>query len=193
MSRIAISYASKKIFEIFKASFFRGERGYLCEYLTDALKPVQGDRGQVCEPGHHYEWVWLLRKFEALSGEDTAYYCRGLYHHADQFGWDKDGFIVDELHSDGHVVKKSRRSWPHAEGLKANLLEATMGRNGADARAAQCISRLMENYLGRPVVGGWIDHLDQRGRPIVDFTPASTLYHIVCAAAETDRMVTPHK
>lgn len=180
---------AKRLFELFKASFFSPERGYLCEYLTDALTPAAGDRGQMCEPGHHYEWIWLLRKFEALSGEDTGYYCRSLYDHADQFGWDKDGFIVDELHSIGHVVKESRRSWPHTEGLKANLLEASLGRNGADARAAQCIRRLMENYLGRPIVGGWIDHLDQRGRPIVDFMPASTLYHIVCAAAETDRMV----
>lgn len=182
---------AKEIFELFKASFFRPERGYLCEYLTDALTPLDGDRGQVCEPGHHYEWVWLLRKFEALSGEDTGYYCRSLYDHADQFGWDKDGFIVDELDSAGHVVKKSRRSWPHTEGLKANLLEASLGRNGADARATQCISKLMESYLGRPVVGGWIDHLDERGRSLVDYMPASTLYHIVCAAGETDRMVNP--
>lgn len=184
---------AKKLFELFKASFFRRERGYLCEYLTDALTPADGVRGQVCEPGHHYEWIWLLRKLEALSGEDISYYCHSLYNHADQHGWDKEGFIVDELDSSGHVVKGSRRSWPHTEGLKANLLEASLGRNGADARAAQCISKLMESYLGRPVGGGWIDHLDEKGRSLVDFMPASTLYHIVCAAAETDRMVNPRQ
>src|SRR6185437_2034529 len=82
---------AKKIFELFTASFFRPDQGYLCEHLTDALTPAGGDRGQVCEPGHHYEWIWLLRKFECLSGEDTGYYCRRLYDHADQHGWDKDG------------------------------------------------------------------------------------------------------
>jgi mannose/cellobiose epimerase-like protein (N-acyl-D-glucosamine 2-epimerase family) len=182
---------AKNIFELFKASFFREDRGYLCEYFTDELMPLSGNRGQIFEPGHHYEWLWLLRKFEALAGENAAYYCRRLYERADRYGWDEKGFIIDEVNSSGLIAKKSRRTWPHTEALKANLLEASSGRNGADARAAQCINTLMQHYLGRPVPGGWIDHLDERGKPLVDFMPASTLYHIVCAAAETDRVVNP--
>ena len=29
--------------------------------------------------------------------------------------------------------------------------------------------------------GGWIDRLDEMGRPATDFMPASTLYHVICA------------
>jgi hypothetical protein len=38
------------------------------------------------------------------------------------------------------------------------------------------------------VAGGWIDHVDATGAPIVDSMPASTLYHVFLAAAEADRV-----
>jgi mannose/cellobiose epimerase-like protein (N-acyl-D-glucosamine 2-epimerase family) len=46
----------------------------------------------------------------------------------------------------------------------------------------------MAVFLGRPVPGGWIDHVDANGAPIIDFMPASTLYHVFLAAAEADRV-----
>jgi mannose/cellobiose epimerase-like protein (N-acyl-D-glucosamine 2-epimerase family) len=178
-----------EIFQLFKTAFFRREGGYLCEYLTDILEPAEGKQGRLCEPGHHYEWVWLLRRYETVSGEDADYYCRSLYDHANRYGWDENGFIVDELDGGGDVVKGGRRIWPQTEGLKANLVEAFLGRHGADRHVAQCISNLMKHYLGRPVAGGWIDHLDANQRPLVNFMPASTLYHIICAAAEAEHMI----
>jgi mannose/cellobiose epimerase-like protein (N-acyl-D-glucosamine 2-epimerase family) len=50
------------------------------------------------------------------------------------------------------------------------------------------IDRLLAVFLGRPVAGGWIDHVDANGAPIVDTMPASTLYHVFLAAAEADRV-----
>ena len=61
-------------------------------------------------------------------------------------------------------------------------------RRGAAARAAQTIDRLFSVFLGRPVPGGWIDHVDASGAPLVDGMPASTLYHVFLAAAEADRL-----
>jgi len=46
---------------------------------------------------------------------------------------------------------------------------------------------LMDNFLGRPIAGGWIDHLSAKGRTLVDYIPASSLYHLFLAAAETQR------
>ena len=59
-------------------------------------------------------------------------------------------------------------------------------------RAAQTIDRLLGAFLGRPVAGGWIDHVDATGAPIVDSMPASTLYHVFLAAAEADRVWGEH-
>jgi len=70
------------------------------------------------------------------------------------------------------------------EALKANVVEGKAGRLGCDSKAAHCVSRLMDTYMGRPISGGWIDHVDERGRPMVAMMPASTLYHVFCGTAE---------
>jgi mannose/cellobiose epimerase-like protein (N-acyl-D-glucosamine 2-epimerase family) len=88
------------------------------------------------------------------------------------------------LWSSGAVLKASRRAWPHTEALKANIVEGEIGREGCDQRAAACTTQLMKVFVGRPVSGGWIDHVDAIGRPIVTMIPASTLYHLFIAVAE---------
>jgi len=177
-----------EIFGVFSARFFRPDHGWLCEYLTQDLDPLPGDRGQISEPGHHYEWVWLLRQFQKESGREVGSYCKALYDHADRFGWDGQGYIVDEVASTGRVLKPSRRSWPHTEGLKANVVEGERGRPGCDEKAVRCLQRLKDSYVGRPVAGGWIDHVDHTGRPLVTMMPASTLYHLICALTEAARV-----
>jgi mannose/cellobiose epimerase-like protein (N-acyl-D-glucosamine 2-epimerase family) len=179
---------SAEIFEVFSNRFFQSDQGWLCEYLTEDLVPLPGQRGQISEPGHHYEWIWLLRQFERASGHSVAPYCTALYDHADRHGWDKEGFIVDEVESTGAVLKKSRRTWPHTEALKANIVEGEAGRPGCDSKAAQCVLRLMDTYVGRPISGGWIDHVDEGGQPVVTMMPASTLYHVFCGTAEAVRV-----
>jgi len=143
----------------------------------------------VTEPGHHYEWVWLLRHFARASGQEVGLYCTALYDHADHYGWDAEGFVVDEVEVSGAVLKSSRRSWPHTEALKANIVEGEIGRRGCDAKTARCIKQLMNVFVGRPVAGGWIDHVDGTGAPMVTMMPASTLYHLFVAVAEGVRVV----
>jgi mannose/cellobiose epimerase-like protein (N-acyl-D-glucosamine 2-epimerase family) len=106
----------------------------------------------------------------------------------DRYGFDAEGFVVGELLDDGRVHKSSRRCWPHTEAIKAEVAAAETGDRAAAARAARTIDRLLAVFLGRPVAGGWIDHVDANGAPIVDAMPASTLYHVFLAAAEADRV-----
>jgi mannose/cellobiose epimerase-like protein (N-acyl-D-glucosamine 2-epimerase family) len=49
--------------------------------------------------------------------------------------------------------------------------------------------QLYRHYLMHPVVGGWYDQFDRDGRSLVDFIPASSFYHILCAIAEADRVL----
>ena len=176
------------LFELFSTRFFRPESGTLCEYLSDELSPLADARGRVTEPGHHYEWIWLLRNFARMSGREVESSCTALYAHADRFGWDAQGYIVDEVDCAGPVLKSHRRSWPHTEGLKANVVEGERGRVECDQKAVRCLSRLIETFIGRPIRGGWIDHVDAAGAPIVNIMPASTLYHLFGAAAEAARV-----
>jgi mannose-6-phosphate isomerase len=179
---------ASELFGLFSTRFFQRATGTLVEYLTKDLVPLVGARGNVTEPGHHYEWIWLLRNFARSSGRDVESFCAALYAHADRYGWDAQGYVVDEVDASGTVVKSDRRSWPHAEGLKANIAEGERGRAGCDRKAERCLSRLADTFIGKPMRGGWIDHVDATGTARVNMMPASTLYHLFGAAAEAARV-----
>jgi mannose/cellobiose epimerase-like protein (N-acyl-D-glucosamine 2-epimerase family) len=179
---------ARELYDIMTGRFFRPERGILAEYFDGSWNPSGGIAGRICEPGHHFEWSWLLRRYAALAGLEDPPVARALKNFGDRHGFDSEGFIIDELLDDGRVHKASRRCWPHTEAVKAEVASFEAGDGDAANRAAHTIGRLLAVFLGRPVAGGWIDRIDARGAPIVDFMPASTLYHISLAAAEADRV-----
>ena len=177
-----------ELYGMMAARFFQHRTGILAEYFDGSWNPREGIDGRICEPGHHFEWSWLLRRYAALSGRGDSPVAQALKEFGDRHGFDSEGFVVDELLDDGRVHKTSRRCWPHTEAIKAEVAAAETGDEQAAARAAQTIDRLLAAFLGRPVAGGWIDHVDANGAPIVDPMPASTLYHVFLAAAEADRV-----
>jgi mannose/cellobiose epimerase-like protein (N-acyl-D-glucosamine 2-epimerase family) len=177
-----------ELHDLMAARFFQRRTGILAEYFDGAWTPREGIAGRICEPGHHFEWSWLLRRYAGLSGGADSPIAAALKAFADRHGYDAQGFVVDQLVDDGRVHKSSRRSWPHTEAVKAEAAAAEAGDAEAPRRAARTIDRLFSAFLGRPVPGGWIDHVDASGAPLVDGMPASTLYHVFLAAAEADRL-----
>jgi mannose/cellobiose epimerase-like protein (N-acyl-D-glucosamine 2-epimerase family) len=177
-----------ELYGMMAARFFQHKTGILAEYFDGSWNPREGVDGRICEPGHHFEWSWLLRRYAALSGRGDSPVAQALKAFGDRHGYDSEGFVVDQLLDDGRVHRTSRRCWPHTEAIKAEVAAAETGDGQAPARAAHAIDRLMGAFLGRPVAGGWIDHVDATGAPIVDSIPASTLYHVFLAAAEADRV-----
>lgn len=147
--------------------------GILFEYFA----PDWSVRRPLWEPGHHFEWVWLLDEYTALTGERSQAERDALFRTARKQGFAPDGSIFDALAPDGAILQPSHRIWPHCEAIKA---AATRGDTAlAEAMAAA----LMRHFLDRPFAGGWIDHVSAEGRPLVDYVPASTLYHLVLAAS----------
>lgn len=142
----------------------------------------------VWEPGHHFEWVWLLHRYAGVSGQDVGAAAAALYDTAWSLGIDGEGLTVDEVSGDGRVLKASRRCWPQTETVKAHAAEHEAGRPGCRERAAAALHNLLDRYLAGPVDGGWIEHLDGEGKPMRNDIPASSLYHIGFAIAEADRV-----
>jgi mannose-6-phosphate isomerase len=172
------------MFGLFAGRFFQADPGVLIEYFDDRLVPASGVPGRVVEPGHHFEWIWLLRWYERESGTIVGRHVDALYRHAERYGSDRAGLIVDELLVDGSVKTASHRLWPMTEAIRAHLVEARLGRPGAAARAAALADLLFERFLSGAAAGGWIDRLDAAGRPATDFMPASSLYHLLGAIDE---------
>jgi mannose-6-phosphate isomerase len=151
--------------------------GALRECFDESWRVVPAPGQGSVEPGHLFEWAWLLRRYEAVGGGDQRASVEALIALAMTAGLDRDsGRIVDEIGEDGQVRRASSRAWPHAEALKALASEAGRGDRRQEVAITAILERLMTAHC-RPG-GGWVDHLDADDRPISRVMPASTLYHL---------------
>lgn len=168
--------------DLFQRYFFRD--GVLLEHFRHDWSVAER---AVWEPGHHFEWVWLLGQYAALTGKDLTTEMDKLHNLAVRHGMTEDGSLVDELSPQLAILKASRRLWPHTEAIKAAATRHNGGDANARAFADQMAEVLMGRFLDRPFSGGWIDHIGASGEPLVNYVPASSLYHLFLAAAEARR------
>ena len=169
---------AKQLVQLFRRHFFRD--GLLLEYFEPDW--TIGERA-AWEPGHHFEWVWLLGEYTALTGDDLTPEMDMLYTAATRQGFAADGLIVDELSPEGTVLKPSRRVWPHTEAIKAAATRHAAGDPKAKLFGDEMAAALMRHFLDRPFAGGWVDHLTPEGDALVDYVPASSLYHLALAGS----------
>jgi mannose/cellobiose epimerase-like protein (N-acyl-D-glucosamine 2-epimerase family) len=175
-----------ELYALFVANLYDPQRGVLGEYFEEdwsKIEPVS------VEPGHQAEWVWLLRGFERITGCPTARHRSQLLASALRYRDDVTGCLFDEGDAGGNVRKFTRRCWPQTEIAKAWIAQAEIGEQGAADEAREALARLYRHYLRHPVLGGWYDQFDRDGRSLVDFIPASSFYHVLCAIAEADRVL----
>jgi mannose-6-phosphate isomerase len=177
-----------KLVGIFKKYLFHVHHKVLLEYFAADWTPHTDPwKRNVFEPGHHFEWIWLLDQYAKLTGENFDFWCGPLNENARVHGVTKSGLIYDELDVEMRVLKSSHRVWPHTEAIKSSVSRFLAGDSEALNFAAQMVQSLTENFLGKPFDCGWIDHITSEKIPIVDFVPASSLYHIFLSAVELSR------
>jgi mannose-6-phosphate isomerase len=175
------------VVKLFKDSMYDRERRVLPEHFSRDWGPhPETAKRHVFEPGHHYEWLWLLSECEkyGVSCDDII---NDLGDVAAKHGTAQDGALHDEVGADYGVRKSSRRLWPHTEGAKAATAKLRRGHDDAAELGQRMIKVLMTQFVGKPFTGGWVDHFDEAGAPKVDYVPASSLYHLTLAASELAR------
>lgn len=163
--------------------------GSLLEYFDDALRPLTDTASKTVEPGHHFEWTWLLLTYARLSKTPPPPLAKALYDWSMRHGLDQSGCAVDEVFPDGTPRMPSRRLWPQTELVKANLALQEAGLEAEAARRAdEGLERLHRLYMSVPPKGGWVDRFGPDGAVSDARMPASTFYHIFCAIAEAARV-----
>lgn len=187
---LAFQSKAGDLFRLFATRFYDSETESLDEYFEDDWSRILPS---TVEPGHLAEWVWLLKNFERLTGCPTAKYRKALLRSALRYRHEATGCLVDEVRPDGQIAKFSQRCWPQTELVKAFLAQAESGEAKAANAAQEALERLEKRYLRHPVKGGWYEHFDGNGHSIVDWIPASSLYHIFGAITEADRILTPSR
>jgi mannose/cellobiose epimerase-like protein (N-acyl-D-glucosamine 2-epimerase family) len=182
---------------LFRRHFFKPSTSTLGEFFGRDWSPAPGDAGTLVEPGHHYEWVWLLQQYAARSGEDFALEQDALFRFAETHGRNpRTGFVVNALGQDGRVRDAASRLWMQTEELKAHLALGERDGHIDVPRIEAVVATLLNHYCDpcgggtERIVppGGWIDVFDAEGTPAVKVMPASSLYHIYVAFAELQRM-----
>ena len=130
------------------------------------------------EPGHHCEWIWLLKNYNRRAGGDVQPWVKALAHTAAAYGRTSSGMLWSEVRDDGVVINNTSRVWPHTEAIRSALIMDNM------AEADMWMDVLYNRFLKLGCPGGWSEHWDADGKPLVNYLPASSLYHIVGAMAE---------
>ena len=175
-----LSYA-KTVFGLFETHFF--DDGKVSEFFGADWTLGKGMKGQTAEPGHAAEWVWLLGQYRKATGVNVSPYQSTLYQKALQGrGW----FLNDEEDKSGETRRESKRLWVQTEVIKAHLAMAEAGTLGARDMAAATIDALFPTYLTPQ--GLWNDQINACNANMASTIPVSTFYHILCMAAESERI-----
>lgn len=160
--------------------FIDGEGGYLREFFTADWTPAAGDDGRFIEPGHQFEWAWLMARWAKRGHPEAATAARRLFD-AGVRGFDaRRGVMINALWDDFTIRDASARLWPQTEYLKAAvILREEVGEAHIVAAAEG-----LRSYLDTPAVGAWRDKLQADGSFIEEPAPASSFYHIMAACSE---------
>lgn len=177
--------------------------GAVREYFDDKWHPMRGEQGRLVEPGHQFEWAWLLLQWRAtLPGDDpVAEGClsaaQRLIDIGERWGVDPErGIAINELWDDMSVKDADAKIWPQTERVKAwcamleragNETEAERARQGIVAAAGG----LMRYFLETPA-GLWHEVCGPDGGFAAGPSKASSFYHVVCAIEVLRRSVGAH-
>ena len=173
--------------ELALSRFIDPVSGALREFFDDQWRPAAGADGQLVEPGHLFEWAWLLMRWAKLRGrEDAALAARRMHQLGVEHGVDPiRGVAIDQISTDLTVISDRARLWPQTERIKASAIlgqyagsEAERTALGEEVTAA---AKGLWLYLETPIPGLWRDKLLADGSFVAEPAPASSLYHIACA------------
>jgi mannose-6-phosphate isomerase len=171
-----------EIAELALAHFFDAN-GLLHEFFDGDWRFAPGTPGRIVEPGHQFEWAWLLLRW---AGDRHAKARATAIKLIDvtEANCIRDGLALQQVLDDFSPHDASARLWPQTERLKAAALAARI--TGEEKYLAMTVDAAqgLLRYLDTPIPGLWYDRIDAQGSLIDEPAPASTFYHLVVAVAE---------
>lgn len=181
---------ASEIHELFHQRFYSEDYGVLFEFFEQDLKRISKVTGPVAEPGHMFEWVWLLDKYARLSGQEISPAAEVLFRNGMRMGINPNsGLLISSMDETGVVKDLATRTWMQNEWFRAACVAKTRGFERADEALDLAGRAMLEQHFAVPVQGGWIEHFDGSGNPVGDAMPASTPYHIIGALIEADKLL----
>ncbi|MCP1466988.1 AGE family epimerase/isomerase [Pseudomonas sp. S3E17] len=123
------------------------------------------------EPGHQFEWFFLLESSPVLRGTPLHASLTRAFAYAEQKGVDSaTGAVSGMLALDGSVRDGTQRIWAQAEYLRALTL-----RPGSESVLQRQLLALQQHFLHEK---GWHECLDANGAVSRRDMPSTTPYHL---------------
>lgn len=175
-----------RLFALLHDHFFDESQGLLHESFGPRWELSDRFQSEKLEPGHMCEWVWLVRRHGALTGEDDDALCAALLSAALKLGRvEGSAFLLDDASVAAPSSGQYRRLWPQTELLKAFLMQHRAHGKEEDLQQAEAIAAAMfGSYLKDAPAGCWHDRLDIAGNSVARTIPASSLYHLWTTVVE---------
>ena len=152
--------------------FIDPDTGVLREFFDAEWRALPDQSGGLVEPGHQFEWAWLLETWGMSRGEGRARAAaRRLYGHGRRGVDPARRAVVGSLWSDGAVREPTARLWAQTEHLRAAL---TLGSAAEALEAANGLAA----FLDTPVPGAWWDKRLADGAFVEEPAPATSFYHL---------------
>ncbi|MGV8916470.1 MAG: AGE family epimerase/isomerase [Pseudomonas sp.] len=144
--------------------FIEPQRGVMLE------KPL-GAVDNWFEPGHQFEWFYLLDASPLLRDSPLHVSVTRAFEYTEQVGVDAHtGAVKAMLEVDGSVRDGTQRIWAQAEYLRALTL-----RPDSEAVLARQLNALQQRFMHD---AGWHECLDDQGQVSRSDMPSTTPYHL---------------
>jgi mannose-6-phosphate isomerase len=169
-----------EVAELALSRFVDPASGALLEFFEADWSARRGPQC-VIEPGHQFEWAWLLDRWSSARGETRVGGVVRRLFEVGRMGFDPAREVaVNGLDETLTPRDAGARLWPQTEHLKAAL---ALGESGAALQAA----RGLAVYLDTPARGVWRERMRADGGFVDEPSPATSLYHLFVAFRELER------
>lgn len=177
---------SEQLVELAISTFIDEGRGCLYEFFSEDWSRAAGSDGRLVEPGHQFEWAWLLARFaRKRSNAHVLGVARRLYAFGMKGVSERLDVAVDVIEDCGGQRGDRARLWPQTEWLKAALLLAELSEDGERQRLLSDAARAMRAlWLYLAPDGVWRDKRLGDRTFVDEPAPASSLYHIMGALTQ---------
>ncbi len=185
---------SAAIVDLFQRKFRDAANGTLIEYFADDWTPAPGADGLLREPGHHFEWTWLLLQYQRHgSGPELTSLADALWQFGLAHGVDRDmaprDLAFDGVDASGTLIADTKLLWPQTELIKACTARVeSVGDASACALGWSTYAQMHKHYFDAAGVR-WVNQLTRDGRTCQPVAPARILYHVFLAVTELDRVM----
>jgi mannose/cellobiose epimerase-like protein (N-acyl-D-glucosamine 2-epimerase family) len=176
------------IVELALTRWIDARTGAIREFFGADWRPL-AEKGRIIEPGHQFEWAWLLLRFAGHKADARlAPAALRLVEFGETFGIDRRRRVaINVCLDDGQPFDVGARLWPQTERIKAACAAGEVTGDASYFRIALEATKALMTYFDTPRRGLWRDRLNEDGRFVEEPAPASSFYHIVGAAAELKR------